>query len=360
MKRFNAMPARAEQSALTICSVYHSSETAALLELNHRFTARINPGEEIPWLASDGREPDVRDEVSSNRFMIVPGFSSVNVPEAVRARKDHAQFLHSYLHGESLNDLLRRVKTRFALLLDNDFFIVRPRWIRDALAHMAARDLSFFGAPFHPRRFDKYRYFPCQQCLFIDCSRVDCRTLDFKGRHSEEGTLAEKLIRKLVHTFLHPKRYRIGRSRDTSYEVYARYAKDARYRSEAAQPVFDPAHDTADDSRFAIPTFAARGLNRFVERFLPDRFCFIPKRRGYAVQTGFREAGFPDVRGLGYGSAVGFLWEEYVWHGAPFAFHLQSVAKKLRHGRVDGSELIRRVDDILGHFGSVSDRGESI
>ena len=71
------------------------------------------------------------------------------------------------------------VTTRFLLILDPDFFIVRRDWIADCLAHMQAHELSFFGAAHHPRRPTKFRYFPSVMCTFVDLSRVDRHDLDF-------------------------------------------------------------------------------------------------------------------------------------------------------------------------------------
>lgn len=337
---------------LTIASVFHSKDTYELLALNHRAVSRMNPGVPLRWLASDGTEPDERVAMDRDAFTVVPGFHPGNAPSSVTSRSDFSQFVNSYLHAASMNDLVRRVRTRFMLILDNDFFIVRPHWIREVLAHMERKNLQFFGAPFHPRRFDKYRYFPCQQCLFVDCAAIDPRTLDFRGRHGEDfGALAalrEKVVKKALHA-IDPKRYRIGRSRDTSYEVFARYGTDPRVRSETVQPVFDPARDFSDASRFTAPSFAATRANRIIERFLPDRLSYIPKQEGYVAGTGFREAGYADVRGNGE-DVNGLAWEEYIWRGAPFGFHLQSISKKLRHNVVDGGAVVAEIGRILDQF----------
>ena len=333
---------------LTICSVYHNEETKRLLELNEQLVRQMNPGVRITWLVSDGSQPGT-PPLDPSRFTTVPGFRPDNAPALIADRPDFKMFTNSYLHGASLNDLLSHVKTRFAVLLDNDFFIVRPEWMREVVAHMRGHNLSFFGSPFHPRRFDKYRYFPCQQCFFVDLSRVDYRTLDFIGPHGETLTLADKVARKIFHLF-DPKRFRIGRSRDTSVAVFDRYGHDRTHRRETVQPVFDPAFDFSDASRFTAPAFAASRANQVLEWFLPDRFCYTPKRRGYVSHTGFREAGYPDVRAVAGGNVNSLAWEEYMWQGVPFGVHMQGVSKRFRRGQIDLKETFASLEKAVNSY----------
>ena len=49
---------------------------------------------------------------------------------------------------------------------------------------------------------------------------------------------------------------------------------------------------------------------------LPDRFSYLPKRPEYYTRNGFRERGYVDATMYG--------WEEFIWKGAPFGFHIRS------------------------------------
>lgn len=99
----------------------------------------------------------------------------------------------SYQHSAALNQFLRdrSVYTPYLLVLDPDFYIVRSNWIDDVITHMASRGLAFFGAPWHPKWYSKYRYFPCVHCMFIDARQIDCHELDFTPDLVERGAKAD-------------------------------------------------------------------------------------------------------------------------------------------------------------------------
>src|SRR6185436_16756142 len=82
-------------------------------------------------------------------------------------------------HAAGLNKALDHVATRYVLFLDPDFFLVREKWITDAVAHMQTRRLSFFGAPYHPDRYYEYRYFPSILCMLVDLEQVPRSRLNF-------------------------------------------------------------------------------------------------------------------------------------------------------------------------------------
>jgi len=88
----------------------------------------------------------------------------------------------SYHHAAALNDCLATVEinTKYILILDPDFYILRAKWIQEVLSHMADNNLGFFGSPWHPKWYSKFRNFPCQQCMFIDLSLIDIEDIDFR------------------------------------------------------------------------------------------------------------------------------------------------------------------------------------
>lgn len=257
------------------------------------FIQKINPDVKCAWVVTDnslGVVPYTKEGVT-----VIPGAEKqekiqssdtenpIRIPSYARG---------SYHHAAGMNKQLSFIQTRYALFLENDFFIVKKNWVRDVCSHMEKYGLSFFGAPDHPSLFTKCRYFPGISCLFIDCAQVDIKSIDFSPSCNFSPRRMWRL-RKRIGSFL-GKRVLIGASRDTMYKIYNRYHRDNSFHNECVQPVFQP-------------------RDAFIERILPDRLCFIPKKRGYFVRTGFRA--------LGYIDAVGRGWEEYVWKNEPFGFH---------------------------------------
>src|SRR3989338_2666685 len=177
----------------TICSSYYSPQSKALLELNRELAEAKNPGISLPWVVADNTPPGfVGEKLNDKRFTFVPGARELE-PENITGY--HRGKTPSCEHGVVLNNFHKYVKTRFALIVDNDFFIIQKGWIDRVLRHMDENNITFFGSPFHPRYYHKLRYFPCPQLFFIDTKNMPMSSLnfkprcDFKSTHAPEGHL---------------------------------------------------------------------------------------------------------------------------------------------------------------------------
>ncbi len=304
---------------LTVCSV--SFQSAFFLKWNWELCRKLNPGAGYSWIVADNTPASVREawDVDDPDFTVVPGVDGSRFTGAC------APGLH---HGEALNRSLRLVKTRFALIIDPDFYIVRPEWVKGIPAYMKKNNLSLFGAPWNPRWYMKPRYFPaCSHCLFIDLEKIPVGSFDFKpsGRFSEQKIIeTKKKIPAAVKIALRPlaqwaqwsvlSRKIIGKEEDTGYDLLRRFAADPSCRHQCLTPVFRPVRD------FIGPAFAVARPARALEKILPDRLCYIPKREGYFSSSGFKELGYPDVSTR--------EWEEFLWQAEPFGFHVRCYPKR--------------------------------
>ena len=223
---------------------------------------------------------------------------------------------------------------------------------------------AFFGVPWHPRWSNKYRYFPCPHCLFIDLERVGIDTLDFTPETRSVSNVPVRtvtdhtpsLLRRALRPLKHPLRLRqkrnflrilslagrrsgIGVSRDTGYRLFRAFSRVPKLRFECAVPVFRPQSEVAP--------ILTSWPNRLAERFLPDHLCYLPKQPGYFTSTGFHELGFHDVSSLD--------WEEFMWREAPFGFHLRQYWRPARE--LDESDLLKRVLHRFAHPKPVSAPG---
>lgn len=216
----------------------------------------------------------------------------------------------SYQHAAALGQFIQtyRLKTRYVLIMDPDFYVITQNWIRRIQNHMTTHNLAFFGAPWHPQWYNKYRYFPCVHHLWIDTQAIDVATLDFTPDLTEPAITASALP-SLLHPPLRPlarltiNRLAISQARDTGYRIHRQYHASPCHAAEILQPV-------------ALPNQKDRRWEHF---FLPDRLCYQPKRPDYVASTNFSAHGLPDLRMLG--------WEEFLWQGAPFGFHLRRFGK---------------------------------
>jgi hypothetical protein len=292
---------------LTICAVTFGDRP--FLELNRQLTERLNDLRPVWRMVRN--HPVQADDIRGSEDMPFETVEGPELPEDLRASKMRA----SHHHALGLRVASSDVGTRYVLYLDPDCFIVRRNWLGDVVEYMERRELAFFGVPHHPRSVSKYRYFPCAVCLFVDTNHVDVAELDWTP--ADEGVpdpddrtwfdpiLAAYLRRK--HHF----RLEGDLSLDTGFRVYRRYRR--RVDSECVQPVMRAEH---------LRRKLAPPKQRVLEKVLPDRYCLVPKKRGFFTDEGFAAHRYLDTADLGC--------EEFMWRGQPFALHLRG-APELAH-----------------------------
>ena len=296
-------------SGLTICSVAFKGK--ACLEQNDRVLRALNPEGEEPraWLLFDNNEQ------ASER--IDPGDSRFRVVRPNRRDVDMG-----YEHALGLAALFPHIRTRFVLFLDPDCFIVLPNWVRSVIDHMKRHELGFFGTPINPRRHNSYRYFPYVVCMFVDLARVPLRDLCFVPDVWEWKTSLTYRARKalagipklgILFRWLLTERWLTN-----GWRIKAKYGDGRLARHECVQGVWD-----------INETIPPGTLRRVIHNLTPGSVSPIPKKAGYCSSIGFAALGAPDVSAKG--------WEEFVWQGRPFAFHLGSAhSKAIDRAALDG------------------------
>jgi hypothetical protein len=324
--------------ALTIGCVSYKS--ASYVALNQRLTQFLNPDAPVHWIVvtNDTKKP----------ARVAPQLAPETLLLGRTAADRSLDFPKGRHHAAGLHQIIERVATRFLLVLDPDFFIVRRNWVADCLAHMDAHGLSFFGAAHHPRRASKFRYFPSVMCTFIDLSRVNRRDLDFNpgtyhtitaaGRRERRArrqgshrlpTALTRIARQVGH-FVGRPGY-VGKVQDTGYRIHERFSADPSHKSDCVTPVLRPEVEWPE-------AFASRSPLALIRRLylspplLPESFSILPGRRGYTTHEGFRECGVPAV--------TDHAWEEHVWRGTPFGFHVT------RHSRFHSMDLTIDFKDV--------------
>lgn len=335
---------------LTICSV--SFRSSFYLDLNWRLTNELNGGKLAgKWIVIENTSVDEtngRLNFKDARFEVLAGVVS---PQMNKYRA-------SYHHGAALNKVIASVKTRFVLILDPDFFIVKRDWINEVIGHMVDNDIDFLGAPWHPRWYRKYRYFPCLHCLFMDLDKLPVSDINFlpdllnnphpfasklwtvhaqlwvEGKRRQAlGKVLENPWRFLVEDLR--QRRLIGSSRDTGYYLYQKYGPGDQLKSESFKPVFRRKTDY-----LVPPGVSCLQKSMLVELLLPDRLAYIPKRKNYFTETGFRELGYADVRSLG--------WEEFIWRDRPFGFHIRSSLQQAHRAERKDAAVIPILESLTG------------
>ncbi len=162
---------------ITLCSV--SFHSGLHLATNYELTTQLNGP--LTWVVAQNGPPE-----SLPQFVALPGATP---PTSIPAGNPNIK-IASYHHALGLNATLSQIKTRYALFLDPDFFVIPP--LGQVTDFMASKDLAFFGAPYaidpnKPRRQD----FPCAFCMFVDTHKVDISKFDFQPDSARTDIMAD-------------------------------------------------------------------------------------------------------------------------------------------------------------------------
>lgn len=139
---------------LTIVSVSYNNKQH--LQLNYELTKHLNScSHNINWIITEN-SPPTSDlfSIADEKFKVLMG--------------DEQECIPIWHHTLALKQALKRVETRFVLVLDPDFYIVMSEWVNQVIDYMVINDLSILGVPWHPKHIDKYRYFAAVHCCFFD------------------------------------------------------------------------------------------------------------------------------------------------------------------------------------------------
>jgi hypothetical protein len=277
-------------------------------------------------------------------------------PETEKAYKAYlAKCLGSYHHASGLNIALENVKTRYAIVIDPDFYVVRPGWVREIIDHMTKNDLAVFGAPWNPRWYQKFRYFPCTHLMVIDTHKLPYKrdmlapdlvrpggkyiSLFWQGypefrKHGLKFAI-KTILKNAKLAFKEDARQRttIAVSRDTGYTLAGEFAKRRDVKVGLITPVYKP------EDGFTPHTVFGPQRNPLVDALVPDHLSYLPKRPGYLSGKGFAEFAYPNFRGIG--------WEEFVWRGAPFSFHVRGEVHRKPIGRADDVQVLNMLNATL-------------
>ena len=284
---------------LTICTVSYNS--ADWISLNLRLMNALNPDTNYHWTIVENSPRDSAKRIST------PMAPNMSIIEGAEFEPDRYA-APSYHHGSGLNIGIQDVHTRYLLVLDPDFFIIQKGWITSVLQYMMKNQIYILGAPWHPSRYKKWRYFPCAHCTFYDLKHINKDSLDFRPDYDAHPRLdkkykgLQKKFLKLIDPLKLANRRRIGHSADTGYRIYTTYNKN-NARHECFAPVFSPSNSS-----------------RLFNKPFGDGMSLLPKKPEYYSEVDFARAGLPDFRQAGC--------EEFFWNGSPFGFHVRSFPKR--------------------------------
>lgn len=289
---------------------------AALLRANLRLLRQQNPDVTFRWVVVENTPASQSRLDNHEGFTLLEGLAPIESHGG--ASLHHAAALH-----KGLATITEQAPgNRWLLVLDPDFFILRPNALAELSTYMAQRHLALLGAPWHPRHYEKWRGFPCMHCVLIDRTIVDITTLDATPDLSESKTsqhqaahqrklarapVCLKLANHLWQGQLLAQRGHIEEARDTGWPLVAQFAPYP-HLVETLTPVFAKHQWRINKKSQAW---------KWDPLFPPD-WRFRPPANSYSTEpfTMDPSLGLPEPQKS---------WEQWRWQGAPFGVHIRGM-----------------------------------
>ena len=126
----------ASPSDLTIISVIFSKKTENQIKLNAALVKAVNPTSTFRWLLGYNYSESFPQpsQLEPNSFFAV--IECINNDLDYDANSNKPTLEAGDKHGLALNILFEKVESRYLLVLDPDFYVVRKGWIDTVLNHM--------------------------------------------------------------------------------------------------------------------------------------------------------------------------------------------------------------------------------
>jgi hypothetical protein len=213
------------------------------------------------------------------------------------------------------------------------------------ISYMINKHLAILGVPWHPRRTDKYRYFPAVHCSLFDTDRIAKSDIDFcpdypngsddanwpNGYVEDENFFAVNPISTWLARFNIMKARRVFYI-DTGSRLFKKHIKNSSTKFEIIDPVYSPVDHSEGLS----------SMTRILEHFLPDELCYIPKR--------YKDNSTQHFTDRYLGKPIPSQWEEFVWQSRPFGFHMRRNAKASeRSKQVESDFAVQILEAIRQH-----------
>ena len=320
---------------ITICTVCTNDEI--LIQKNIEIISKLNKQIKINWVIGINKK-----NISEVNFKTYD--TNIKYTKGVPSELIGSIALN---HSITLNLTKKYIDTRFVLFIDPDFFLLKENILEEIIKDMIAEKISFLGTPWYPKWHTKFRYFPCSHCLFVDTENISLDLFDFRpikifwdkeyykyNLFIDRKSLFKRIFFKMLslnnfinYNFVHRKNNAFDG--DTCHRIYLNL-RDSKYKFK----IFNPGFNIKND--WLIPI--SWKLNNLIEFFLPEKYCFFPKRKKLIVF---------DTKFINYLSS--FSYEGFYWKNQPIGFHIRGHPKRMIKERNKEEEL-ENVNNIFKKF----------
>lgn len=263
----------------------------------------------------------------------------VALPDKVKHSKNFAS-LH---HARAINKFFKEIKiqSKYCLIIDPDFYVLKDEWIKAIIENMNKKERILFGAPWHPRWFTKYRYFPCSHFFLFNTHMLPSSSLDFsppfmsssnsgQNKNRLKKIIGASRILRILYSLTLLRR-QIGKSKDTGILIYEKLGKKMIF--EESLELLNPVSGSKDFQKVDHLDYK---IGRLIEHLIPEAVSYIPKSKNYMEN----QSNLPsDLK-----SKINKQeWEEFSWNGDLFGVHMRNFPTNMS----DINRSIQLLDELI-------------
>jgi len=309
--------------------------------LNHEITKKLN---DYPhnWIVVENYskekhgafDPDKKKiKIEDVNIKYLKGIDQDSLNTRIIKKKNLSYSLNpqrSIFHSKGLSIGIKNSKSKYLLIIDPDFFVIKKNWIKNIIEFMEKKNIDLFSSPYHPVKDWIKPFIPSVYFMILNTEKIKKNNLDFSPPEVNEILNKKKILKQnlfendfifywvLLISFLFRDKYR--------YQI--RKLGDVGHNllnfKEAKLYLTSPAISKIRDLK----------LNRLIlDKFLPDRYRLIQKNSNFSFKT-FKDFNYYDFRELGC--------QEYFWQKEPFAFHLRGSIKPFDNNLDDLKKILSR------------------
>jgi len=286
---------------ISLVSVIYSKNSYLKFKKNYELVNKTNDTDRWIWYVGINNNLDIRgiDLISNNNIKYFNGVDiNYSIPPSIRG---------SYNHGECLNKILYKINSKYLLIMDYDFYIIKNNWVNKVIRYMEESDIYVFGAPWHPKWITKYRDFPCVHFMILNLDEINKQLLDFCPDYDFQKLAIKNSFKtkipNFIKNFLNNNYFRklslVGTSKDTGFKVYELLKGK---KNELLTPVFNVLDHNYNNIILTI------------DKLIPQNKNLSLNRKAYEFQP--------------FLISKKDKWEQFFWKREPFGFHIRGEMNK--------------------------------
>ena len=145
-------------------------------------------------------DPDKKiTKIEEDNIKYVEGIDQDSLNVRVIKKKNLSYSLNpqrSIFHSKGLSLGLKNSNSKYLLIIDPDFFVIRKNWIKNIIEYMEEKNIDLFSSPYHPVKDWTKPFTPCVYFMILNTEKINKNKLNFNPPEINEILNKKKILKK--------------------------------------------------------------------------------------------------------------------------------------------------------------------